>query len=160
MSSKEHKEKIWSMISKIGTGMLVSLNKEEPHARPMQLVQDDYDGTLWFFTRKNDPKVKEITENQHVCLTFSDTDKNTFVSLTGEAKLSTDKNRIERYWNPVVASWYSEDKASEEPALLEIKISRGEHWDSDTNAISFWYEIAKANLTGKKPNLGENQKFN
>ncbi|MFC3285965.1 hypothetical protein [Litchfieldella rifensis] len=31
-------------------GMLVTLDDEMPRARPMHLVQDEYDGTLWFFT--------------------------------------------------------------------------------------------------------------
>lgn len=160
MSSPEHKEKIWKLISDIGTGMLVSLNNHELHARPMQLVQDEYDGTLWFFTQDNGPKVQEIAADSNVCLTFADTSKNVYVSLTGTATLTTDQKLIDKFWNPVVSSWYPDGRESSNLALLEIKIKRGEHWDADTNPISFWYEVAKANMTNKRPNLGENQKFN
>jgi hypothetical protein len=43
--------------------------------------------------------------------------------------------------------------------LLEIKISKGEHWESTGNPIKFLYEVSKANMTDEKPELGENQKF-
>ncbi|MCA1806466.1 MAG: pyridoxamine 5'-phosphate oxidase family protein, partial [Actinobacteria bacterium] len=48
MSSPEHKQKIWKMIKEIKVGMLVTLDDDVPRARPMHLVQDAYDGTLWF----------------------------------------------------------------------------------------------------------------
>ncbi|GAA5176988.1 hypothetical protein GCM10023342_23840 [Modicisalibacter zincidurans] len=53
MSSPEHKQKIWKLISDIKVGMLVTLDGPQPRARPMHLVQDAYDGTLWFYTRRS-----------------------------------------------------------------------------------------------------------
>jgi general stress protein 26 len=48
MSSPEHKQKIWKMIKDIKIGMLVTLDQDVPRARPMHLVQDEYDGTMVF----------------------------------------------------------------------------------------------------------------
>jgi len=159
MGSPEHKQKIWKMIKEIGVGMLVTEDGSDHRARPMQLVQDDYDGTLWFFTNTDAHKTDEVEDENNVCIAFSNPKTNTYVSLTGSAKLNFDKNLIEKFWSPFVAAWYPEGKMSSKVALLEIKIKHGEHWDSDTSKVGFLYQVAKANVTGEKPNLGENQKF-
>jgi general stress protein 26 len=46
MSTQEHKEKVWKLIKSIKAGMLTTLHGRELRARPMYLVQDEYDGTL------------------------------------------------------------------------------------------------------------------
>ncbi len=159
MSSPEHKEKIWNYIKDINVAMMVTDDQGGLHARPMHLVQDDYDGTIWFFTKADAQKVDELHHDRRVCLTFSDDDKGVHVSLTGRANLSYDRTLIEKFWNPVVAAWFPEGKESSDCALLEIKITKGEHWDATGNPIKFLYEITKANMTDQKPDLGENHKF-
>lgn len=160
MSTQEHKQKIWDIINDIKVAMMVSEDLHgDLHARPMRIVQDHYDGTLWFFTKASGGKVDEIHYDRRVCLTFSDPGTHYHVSLSGKARLVRDRNLIEKFWNPVVGAWFPEGKDSPECALLEIKIHKGEHWESKTNSISFLYEITKANLTDREPDLGESQKF-
>lgn len=158
MSSKEHKEKIWNYIKGIKTCMLVT-NDETLHGRPMQLVQDDYDNKIWFFTKKSSEKIDEIQDQHKVCLTFSDNDDGVYVSLTGYAHITQDKNLIDKFWNSVVAAWFPEGKDSDEVALIEVKIEKGEHWDAKNNPISFMYEIAKANVKDQEPEMGDHKKF-
>lgn len=159
MSSKEHKEKIWNYIKDIKTCMMVSGQGDSIHARPMHLVQDEYDNKIWFFTSKSSEKVTEIENKHRVCLTFSDNDKNVFVSMTGHAHLTQDRALIDKFWNSVVAAWFPEGKDGDDVALLEINIEKGEHWDATKNPAAFIYQIAKANMTDQEPDLGENKKF-
>lgn len=66
MSSPEHKQPIWNLINDIKVGMLVTKEKsgdDSMRARPLHLVQDDYDGTLYFYTPKDNAKVFEIKED-------------------------------------------------------------------------------------------------
>ena len=160
MSSSEHKQKIWNYIKDLKTAMLVSLDESDDlHARPMALVQDEYDGKIWFFTSASADKVDEIRQDHKVCLTFNDHENDNHVSLTGNARLSRDKELIEKFWNPIVAAWFPDGKDAPDCALLEIKIEKGEHWDSSSNPIVFFSEIIKANVKDEQPDLGENQKF-
>lgn len=159
MSSKAHKKQIWNYIKDIKTCMMVSDDGESIHARPMHLVQDEYDNTLWFFTSKSSEKVSEIENKHRVCLTFSDTGNQVYVSLTGHAHLTQDQGLIDKFWNPVVAAWFPEGKEGGDVALLEVKIEKGEHWDAKNNPIAFAYQITKANMTDQEPDLGENKKF-
>ena len=159
MGSPEQKQKIWEIISDIGTGMLVTEDDNILRSRPMQLVQDEYDGTLWFFTRASSDKTEEINQEHQVCVNFSDPKNHTFVSLSGRAKLTWDREKIAELWSATTSVWFPEGKDSNDCALLEIKINHGELWDSDVSKVGFVYEIAKAKLTNSRPNLGTNEKF-
>lgn len=160
MSSPEHKQKIWKMIKDIKVGMLVTLDNDTLRARPMHLVQNEYDGTLWFFTRRSAEKVFEAASDHDVCLSFSDQEEGVYVSLSGKANLTDDRELIEKYWNSFIAAWFPEGKNDADVALLEIKVEMGEHWNSKESKAFQLYEITKANLKkDATPNLGENEKF-
>ncbi|MEX2512500.1 MAG: pyridoxamine 5'-phosphate oxidase family protein [Cyclobacteriaceae bacterium] len=163
MSSPEHKELIWNLIKDIKIGMLVTHETKDGdsmRARPMSLVQDAYDGTLFFYTSKSDATAFEIEQDGDVCLTFSNPKDNVYVSLTGKAKVTEDKELIDKYWNPWVAAWFENGKNDPDLAMLKVKINKGEHWNSNNNKLIQLFEIAKANVVpSSTPNLGENEKF-
>ena len=159
MSPPEHKEKIWNYIKDIKVGMLTTLNEGELRARPMYVVQKDYDGFLWFFTRKSSEKADEVHETRDVCISFASPADDVYVSLTGTARVTQDGPLIKKFWNPFVAAWFEGDENDDDVALLEIKVKKGEHWDATDNKITQLYEIAKANMSDETPDLGENQKF-
>ena len=160
MSSPEHKQKIWKLIKDIKVGMLVTLDGDVPRAQPMHLVQDEYDGTLWFFTGRSADKVFETASDHDVCLNFSDQEKGVYVSLSGKANLTDDRELIEKYWNPFIAAWFPEGKDDPDVALLEIKVQMGEHWKAKESKAFQLYEFAKANVKkDATPDLGENEKF-
>jgi general stress protein 26 len=162
MSSPEHKELIWNYIKNIKVGMLVTKDQEgdSMRARPMQLVQEAYDGTLFFYTSKEAAKVFEIDHDRDVCISFSDPGKGIYVSLSGKAQLSEDKELIDRYWSSHVAAWF-EDGREGDVGMLKVKINKGEHWDVETNEAVQLFEIAKSRLTDaeEQPELGEHEKF-
>jgi general stress protein 26 len=160
MSSQEHKQKIWNFIKDTKTAMLTSEDENgDLHARPMHLVQDDYDGTIWFFTHYHSEKVDEIQSDRKVSLAFINQDKKIYVSLSGKANVTQNRQLIDKFWNPVVSAWFPNGKDNDDVALLEIKIHKGEHWNADDNPVHFFYEIAKANVKDEYPDVGKNEKF-
>jgi len=159
MSSIKQKQEVWELIKDIKVAMLTTIDNEELRSRPMHLVQDNYDGKIWFFTRRDAAKVFEIQDFRHVGLAFSNPEDDMYVSLSGKAKLNLDERLVDKFWNPFVAAWFPEGKDDTNVALLEIDIYMGEYWDSNSNTMKQLFEIAKANLTDKTPNLGENKKF-
>ncbi|MHA7128682.1 pyridoxamine 5'-phosphate oxidase family protein [Algoriphagus namhaensis] len=161
MSSPEHKQLIWNIIKEIKVGMLVTIDGEEKalRGRPMSLVQEEYDGSLYFFTSKEDAKWYEVAENRNVCLTFSNSKDQTYVSLSGQAKLTDNAELIDRYWNDWVAAWFPKGKQDPSLAMLEVKISSGEHWVNDENKLTQFYKLVKATVNEEQPEIGENEKF-
>lgn len=162
MSSPEQKELIWNFIKAIKVGMFVTKDEEKTSmtARPMQLVQDAYDGTLYFYTSKKTAKVFEIENDRDVCITFSDPSENLYVSLSGTAQLTEDKELIDRYWNSYVAAWFEDGKEDDDIGLLKVKINKGEHWNADENKLEQLFEVAKSQvLESATPDIGNNEKF-
>ncbi|MBV2128820.1 pyridoxamine 5'-phosphate oxidase family protein [Arsukibacterium indicum] len=159
MSSPEHKQKIWDLIKHIKTGMLTTHHGNELRARPMVLVQDEYDGTLWFYTDLKSEKVFEVERDHDVCLSFADPDNQVYVSLTGVGKPTRNKELINKYWNSFVAAWFPEGKDSANVGMLEVKILKGEHWDSSSSAMVKSVKTMTAKIKGEQPDLGEHEKF-
>lgn len=164
MSSPEHKQFIWNLIKDIKVGMLVTKEEADEddsmRARPMYLVQDAYDGELYFYTSKKTSKVFEINNDQDICITFSDNEKGVYVSLTGTASFREDEELIDRYWNNDVNAWFEDGKNNPDLGMLKVKISKGEHWKSDANKFIQLFETAKANaVESTTPNVGEHEKF-
>lgn len=159
MSSQEHKQKIWNLIKGMNTGMLTTLHGSELRSRPMYLVQDEYDGTLWFFTDLDAEKVFEVEEDNDVCVSFADPHDDVYVSLTGVGRVNKDRSLVEKFWNPFVADWFPEGKDSPNIGLLEIKVQKGEHWNADSSRMVMFYKNAKAKAKGGAPDIGEHEKF-
>jgi general stress protein 26 len=159
MSSPEHKQKIWNLIKDIKTGMLTTRHGEELRSRPMVLVQDEYDGKLWFYTDLDSEKVFELESDNDVCVSFADPDNHVYVSLMGVGQAVQDKSLIDKYWNPFVAAWFPEGKDAPNVGMVEIKVEKGEHWNSDSSKMVKSVKTAAAKIKGEQPDLGEHEKF-
>ncbi|WP_150910374.1 pyridoxamine 5'-phosphate oxidase family protein [Marinobacter halotolerans] len=159
MSSPEHKQKIWDLIKNIKTGMLTTRHGEELRSRPMVLVQDEYDGKLWFYTDLDSEKVFELESDNDVCVSFADPEDHVYVSLTGVGRAVQDKSLIDKYWNPFVAAWFPEGKDAPNVGMVEIKVEKGEHWNSDSSKMVKSVKTAAAKIKGEQPDLGEHEKF-
>ncbi len=159
MSSREHKDLIWHLIKGIKTGMLVTNLDDDMRSRPMQLVQDEYDGKIWFFTDKISETAFEIDSDKHVNLNFSCPKSETYVSLSGKARITTDKDLIDKFWNSFIAAWYPDGKDGGNVALIEIKIHAGEHWDNKSSKVIQLFNMAKTSMTDEAHDIGRNEKF-
>ena len=159
MSNPEHKQKIWNLIKGIKTGMLTTVHGSELRTRPMYLVQDEYDGTLWFFTDLDSEKVFEVEGDNDVCVSFADPHDDVYVSLTGKGRPSKDQAMIDNLWNSFVSAWFPNGKNSSNVGLLEIKVEKGEHWNSDSSTMVKLYKMGKAKAKGELPDVGEHETF-
>src|SRR5918993_92290 len=71
-----------AMLTTVGAnGYLVS--------RPLSTQQATFDGErVWFFTEADSPKIGEIRRHPKVNLAYASKDKNTYVSLAGDARVT------------------------------------------------------------------------
>lgn len=163
MLTPENCQTLWDHIKDFRIAMLVSEattpGQGNYHARPMGIVQDEFDGNLYFFTRRHSGKMAEIEEDHDVCLTFANEKDSLYVSVTGIARPVAGRELIEKYWNKYVAAWFPDGKDDPELGMLQVTVRKAEYWDNDKSKMVQLFEIAKANLTGTTPNMGENRKF-
>jgi general stress protein 26 len=93
-------------------------------ARPLTLMEQD-GSTLRFLVAQSSGWVDDVAD---VGVSFADPQHNTYVALTGAARLSLDRATIERLWNPMAKAFF-DGPSDPDLAVLEVEVSTGEWWD-------------------------------
>ena len=157
---EEGLKKIRSMIKDIDFCMLTTVDEHgRLHSRPMSTNGEvDPNGDLWFFTYGQSHKAAEVRRNQQVNVSYAEPSKQNYVSMSGGAVLVRDRDEIRKRWKPALKAWFP--KGADEPdiALLKVSVERAEYWDAPSSAVSHVISMAKAMVTGKPANPGDNKK--
>ena len=109
----EAQAKLWSMIKGIKVAIMTNWDGEAMHSRPMRGYQDEFEGSLHFFTRRDSSKTAEIDRLDRLNLAYADPDANTYVSIAGRSRIPDDNDRMRRYWSPMVGAWFSPGAGAE-----------------------------------------------
>jgi general stress protein 26 len=162
MASDDPFKKLHSLIKGIGFAMMTTSTSEGTlRSRPMaSRVEEEFDGTLWFFSHDQEPKIHEILENPQVNLAFADPSKNDYVSVSGTATLVKDKAKAKELWNPFYKAWFPQGLDDPHLALIRVDVDKAEYWDSPNSKMVQLAGFVKALVTGKEAKGGENQKIN
>lgn len=148
-----------TLIKDVQVAMLTTLDDDGTlRSRPMATQETPFDGTLWFFTKADSPKVDEIDREHQVGLSYSDPRKQNYVSISGTASLVRDKAKIEELWKPTLKAWFPEGLNDPEIALLRVDVSKAEYWDTPSSTVVHLIGLAKALATGKAYEPGEHEK--
>ncbi len=149
-------QKVADMISEIGTGMLTTPSEAgQMHSRPMQALQIDENGSIWFFTRA-DAHGKEAGE-AGMNLSFADPDSASYVSIAGRSSLLKDRGMIEKLWSPLMKTWFPGGKDDPSLALLRVDVASAEYWDSPSSSMVRLAGLVASSVSGKTVGLGENK---
>jgi general stress protein 26 len=117
------------------------------HSRPMAVQEQDFDGSLWFFTGQDSAKVDEIGADAHVSVAFADPGRNKWVSIAGTARLVTDRAKIRELWSRPVEAFFPGGPDDPNVALLHVEARTAWYWDGPSSKIVRAYDFAKAILT-------------
>lgn len=156
-TTSENFKKLYRMIRDIKFTMLTTVSSDGSiHSRPM-LPQDfnkvEFDGTLWFFSQKNSSKNHAIENDQHVNLTFTNQENKNYVSISGRATISEDKDLMKRLWNPVLSNWFSQGLDDPSLSLIGVNVDTAEVWDSPSGEMIQLTGLGEPSMPipGKKP---------
>jgi len=152
-------QKLWDMIGSIQTAMLTSDDGGTLRARPMVAAQKEFDGVLWFFTRAGAHKVSEVEHEDHVNVSYADSHKQNYVSLSGTAKVVTDPSVIKAHWSEAMRTWFPKGSDDPDIAILRVDITQAEYWDAPSSTMVYLYGYVKAVATGISPHPGVNEKL-
>jgi general stress protein 26 len=159
---EDNLQKLREMVKDIDFCMLTTIDENgDLRSRPMSSNGDiDPDGDIWFFTGASSEKVSEIARLPRVNISFADPDNQHYVSITGNAQLVRDRAKIDELWRPEFKLWFPDGKDDPEVALLKISLEKAEYWDSPSSTIGYALDLVSSLVTGKQPDMGENQKLN
>lgn len=125
-------------------------------ARPMVIAQLEDDGDLWFATDVDSGKVEDLTADPQVAVTMSG--GGSYVSISGQARVVRDREKIDQLWNESWRLWFPEGKSDPRLALINVTASQGEYWShSGIERFQFLFDAAKAYATGQRPKMDDAQ---
>jgi general stress protein 26 len=125
-------------------------------SRPMTTLEMDEQGALWFFTDLRSTKLSQL---RSVNLSFADSDKSSYVSLSGQGHTDTDPIRIQGLWTPFAKPWFPDGPTSPNLALLKFVANAAEFWDAPSSRMVRVFAMVASMVSGKPVAMGEHDSF-
>ena len=147
-------DKLWDTIKDIRTGMLTTQGSDGLDSRPMSASVDRAAGKLWFITRIDSGKTGEIANDAAVNVAFAAPGSNTWVSVSGTARVVRDAGKAKQLWSPFAEAWMPEGPDAPTTALIEVTPSHATIWDAPNKLVQL-VQVAAANITQKPPSGGD-----
>ena len=118
-------------------------------------LDDKHPGVIWFITaRGTDLQCATTHGPQKARLVVSDDKAGLYADVKGTLERSGDHETLEDIWSFVASAWFDGGQEDPDVCLLRFTPGSAEISISEGGAVRFLYEIAKANLTGGKPDAG------
>jgi general stress protein 26 len=151
-------DRVWSLMQDIKVAMVVTHDGcgDRLRARPMAARPDPEENAIFFLTDESAGKDEEVDRNSNVCLAFADITGHKYVSVTGQARVSNDRNKIRAIFSIADKAFW---KDADDPAirLLRVDPSVAEYWEGPGLVVSIVKMIGAA-LAGGNRDLGDNKK--
>ena len=126
-------------------------------SRPLQVLEFDDEGVLWFATGLDTDKAAEIRARPHIGLSFADHHANSFVSVSGPARLVQDREKIDALWSPPMSIFFPQGKDDPNLTLVRVEVERAEYWNGPGTLVGKLIYMAAAALTGNPGVMSENE---
>jgi general stress protein 26 len=158
-NNQESLKKLKELVDEVKIAMLCTSQQDHLRSRPMSTAQFDDEGNLWFFTNDHSGKVGEVAGNHQICLAYSSPSKNTYVSISGDARIIHDWAKMKELYNPAINAWFPKGLDDPNLALLKVIPSQAEYWDSSSSTMVTLFQMAKAVVGGEKYDEGQHGKI-
>jgi general stress protein 26 len=153
IDDQEARQRLWKALETHHTGMLGVVGGQRHHFRPMTAFVEKENRSLWFFTRDDADIVRQADEGKAMFILQADRMQ---ACIGGHlAPVRNDRARIDKFWNAAVAAWYPGGKDDPALMLLRFDAEDAEVWLAQAGPARFALEIARANITGKEPDVGD-----
>lgn len=127
-SKTENLDRAWQALADARICMLVTRDGEELHARPMSAQADQDGNAVWFITALSGHKDEEIAEDNRVCIVVEDAKAGEFLSLSGRAKVVTDRKTISAHWTKDADAWFAGGEKDPDACLLKVTPVGAKFW--------------------------------
>jgi general stress protein 26 len=155
-TDQDARQKVLELVRDAKIAMMATRNSDGVmHARPMATQTAEFDGSLWFLTDIESPKVTEIDADNEVLVTYSDESKQNYVSVSGKGRVLRDQGKIDELWSEAFRTWFPKGKDDPSIALIRVDVDTVQYWDSPSSTMLYAYGYLKALATGERPDAGE-----
>lgn len=149
------KHEFWERIKKVNASMLGLVN-DGPFVAMSPQLDDDQPGHIWFITAKGTDLSKAVANtDQQARMIISDDSAGLYADVTGVLRHTADQEALDDVWSFVADAWFEGGKHDPDVVLLCFTPASATLSITHGGGARFFYEIAKGNLTGEKPDIGE-----
>lgn len=143
---------LWDEMKDVHAGMLGFIGSDQ-HLQPMAHTADRDARCLWFLTKRESDLVKALRPGSDAQFIVISKSQDFHASVRGTLSEHHDAAKLDEIWNPVTAGWFD---GKDDPSLVMLRLAPRDAaiWASTGSDIAFAWEIAKANLTDARPDVG------
>jgi len=131
-------------------------------SRPMQVQKREAAADLWFVTDIETHKMDELEHDDQVNLAFYNTKSREWVSVSGRAMVTQDREIVRALYKPDWKAWFGDeggarDGGPEDPRIALILVSAESVSYLKTNKPKplVLFEVVKGIVTGQPPQVGD-----
>jgi general stress protein 26 len=165
MTSTEKKlDDLYDLIDGIEVAMFTT-RRPDGHlvTRPMQVQERTAGSDLWFVTDLETHKLDELAHDPHVNLGFYKNRSREWVSVSGTAMITNDRNLVRGLYKPDWKAWFPRiddvrDGGPDDPRIALILVEAHSAIYMKTNNKRrpvVLFEVVKAMVRGQTPKVGE-----
>jgi general stress protein 26 len=156
LSGEEGRRKIGELIEDIRICMMTTSDGNGGFdSRPMATQKAEFDGTLWFLTRRESGKVREIATDDHIGLMYANPDDASYVAIKGRASVGRDQAKIHELWNPMYKAWFPEGETDPSITVLKVTVDEAQYWEASSSKLVLGIKYLAAEVTGGRVDVGE-----
>ncbi|RZW03847.1 MAG: general stress protein [Rhodobacteraceae bacterium] len=157
MTDKIDAKEFWNQLDNVMAGMLTL---EGARPVPMSPYSDREAGAIWFITARG-TDVEEALRGgaKHAQFIVASGDAQIYANIEGTARIVQDPSKLDEIWNAVADAWFEGGEADPDVTLVRFDLSDAEAWTTG-GKLGFLYEIAKAQVTDEKPDMGAHGRLN
>lgn len=163
METKTELEKFHSIVESIKTAMMVT-RRADGHLRARAMANQKRAGgaDLWFVTMEGSSKLVEIEHDPHINLSYHRDKNNEWVSVSGTAMISRDRNKIRELYMPDWKIWFEDagdplHGTADDPrmVLIGVTVHAAEFLEVNKPRPVLLFEMVKGFVTGDEPEFGQ-----
>jgi len=153
---------LYALIKGIDVAMFTT-RRADGHlvSRPMSTQEQGGGADFWFVTDGDADKLDELEHDPHVNLSYYRDKTREWVSVSGTARISRDREQIHRLYQPDWKAWFGDeggerDGGPDDPRLTLVLVDAHSvvYMKSDTPRPVVLFEVVKGMVTGSAPDIG------
>ena len=160
---KAELEKLYEHIDDIKVAMLTTRRPDGHLTSRAMATQKRADGAdIWFVTLDGAHKLRDLASDAHVNLSFYKDGTYEWVSVSGLATVTRDRQKIKELYAPDWKAWFPKGDdprhgTADDPrmVLIGVDVHAASFLEVNKPQVVVLYEVVKGFLTGSTPEVGE-----
>ena len=156
-------EKFYAAIESIDTAMMTT-RRSDGHLRSRAMANQKRaaGADLWFVTAEGSDKLGDLDHDPHLNLAYYRDSSKEWISVSGMATLSRDRDQIRELYAPDWKMWFAEEGdprhgTADDPrmVLIGVTMHAAEFLEVDKPKPVVLFELVKGWITRTEPDIGK-----